>query len=107
MKRTAIETVRHKGHVIKVYEEFGWSDVQQTMVNNGFRVEIDGPHYSLSQQTYHPSTRYYCQAIDCAILKAKEKPMIDAFLEMTAPDYDASDRSAYDSEKIALARGER
>lgn len=64
------QVVRYKGHTVTEKVEFGWSDSQQRLVENGFRVVVEGPHFSMNQQSYCGVGHDTYQAIDRAIAKA-------------------------------------
>ena len=73
MKAQQFEHRKYNGHTIELVECMGWSDANQRMVPNGYRLYVDGPHLSLNLQTYLNDTPWVEQAIDEAIAKAGVK----------------------------------
>ncbi len=64
------EIITYRGHRITQVEELGWSDTQQAMVSNGFRLIVEGPQYNFNRQTYIGMDHDVLRAIDAAIAKA-------------------------------------
>lgn len=59
--------LKYKGHIIELVQAMGWSDAQQTVVPNGYRLTVEGPNVQLSQHTYSNDTLWICKAIDLKI----------------------------------------
>ena len=64
---TNFQTIKYRGHTIELVPKLGWSDAQQSFVDNGYQLHIDGPNCNVRQQTYVSDISLFKKQVDAAV----------------------------------------